>query len=265
MRSRAGIVALVVPAVVVLAAQSLPVAHAQDVGQGTPGAPPAASPAPKPAPFAVAAPSRGRGATVARLVAPTVARRRLASAKGRSRVSTQTLWSGQPQTLLVLDGATRGGRDWVKVLLPTRPNGSAGWVPRDRVVLGRSRYWIEIRTAARQVTVFRGGRRVRRMRAVVGTSGTPTPHGLAAIYEINRQPNPAAFLGPWVLSLTAHSNVLQSFGGGPGRVGIHGRSGASLADPLGSARSHGCIRIDNVQVSWLADHVPRGTPVRLRH
>jgi hypothetical protein len=105
---------------------------------------------------------------------------------------------------------------------------------------------------------------VRRFRAVVGAPATPTPHGLAAIYERNRQPYAGGFLGPWALPLTIHSNVLLSFGGGPGRVGLHGRAGASLSDPLGSARSHGCVRVDNRHVSWMAAKLRPGTPVRLR-
>ncbi len=52
-------------------------------------------------------------------------------------------------------------------------------------------------------------------------------------------------------------------GGGPGRIAIHGRGGASLLNPLGSAASHGCIRIDNGPVSWLATHVPQGAPVQI--
>jgi L,D-transpeptidase catalytic domain len=108
------------------------------------------------------------------------------------------------------------------------------------------------------------GKRVHRFRAVIGKPSTPTPLGLAAIYERNRQPNPRAFLGPWSLSLTAHSNVLESYGGGPGRVAIHGRAGASLRDPLGSARSHGCIRVNNRNVLWMAKRIPPGTPVRIR-
>jgi lipoprotein-anchoring transpeptidase ErfK/SrfK len=213
--------------------------------------------------IAVDAPSRRRGAAVARIVAPTFARARLKRRRGWP-VSLQTAWSGQPQQLLVLDAATREGRDWVKVLLPQRPNGSAGWVPRDRVVLGRTPYWVQVRTAARRVTVYRNGKRVRTFKAVVGARSTPTPHGLAAIYERNRQPNPRGFLGPWALPLTVHSNVLMNFGGGPGRVGIHGRAGASLRDPLGTARSHGCIRINNHHVAWMAAKLPAGTPVRLR-
>ncbi len=214
--------------------------------------------------FDVAAPSRARGATVARVVAAAFARARIDAPTRGWRVSTQTSWSGQAQVLLVLDATTRDGRDWVKVLLPVRPNGSAGWIPRDKVVLARTRYWVDVRTASRRVTVYRGGRPVRRLRAVVGAPGTPTPHGLAAIYERNRQPDPRAFLGPWALSLTSLSNVLENYGGGPGRVAIHGRAGASLRDPLGSARSHGCIRIDNRPVTWMATHLPAGTPVDVR-
>jgi lipoprotein-anchoring transpeptidase ErfK/SrfK len=215
-------------------------------------------------PAGVPHPPRRSGSTVARIMAPTFARARLRSRRTGWRVRTQTAWSGQQQELLVLDATSRDGREWVRVLLAERPNGSAGWVPRDKVVLRRARYWVDVRTRTRQVTVYRDGRRVRRFRAVVGAPGTPTPHALAAIYERNRQPDPGAFLGPWALPLTAVSNVLVSYGGGPGRVGIHGRAGASLLDPLGSARSHGCIRIANAHVSWLAAKLPTGTPVRLR-
>jgi lipoprotein-anchoring transpeptidase ErfK/SrfK len=225
---------------------------------------PSASGQAAPQPFDVAAPSRAAGATVARIVTPTVARRRLGSARNARRVPIQTDWSAQQQTLLVLDGAVHAGREWVKVLLPERPNGSAGWVPRDHVALGSTPFWIDVRTRARRVTVYRAGKRVRQTRAVVGTSRTPTPLGLAAVYEINRQPKPRGFLGPWVLALTSHSDVLKRFGGGPGRVGLHGRAGASLRDPLGSARSHGCIRVPNGHITWMARRIPLGTPMLVR-
>jgi lipoprotein-anchoring transpeptidase ErfK/SrfK len=238
-----------------------------------PGAALAQEPAPEPTPavpppaderpLEIAAPSRAKGATVARVVAPTFARARLTSGRRGWRVSTATAWSKQPQVLLVLDAATVDGRDWVKLLLANRPNGSAGWVPRDRVALDRTRYWVTIRVRARRVTVYRDGKRVRHFRAVVGAPGTPTPLGLAAIYERNRQPDPNAFLGPWALPLTSLSEVLESYGGGPGRTAIHGRAGASLQDPLGSARSHGCVRVNNDDIRWMADRVPVGTPVRV--
>jgi lipoprotein-anchoring transpeptidase ErfK/SrfK len=66
-----------------------------------------------------------------------------------------------------------------------------------------------------------------------------------------------------VLPLTAHSNVLKSFDGGDGQVALHGRGGASLLDPLGTARSHGCVRLADSAIEWIATHVPVGTPVSI--
>ena len=209
-------------------------------------------------PLRVAAPSRAHGAIVARLLTPTFARPRLASARRAWRVDAATSWSRHAQALLVLGAATYRGREWVKVLLAKRPNGSAGWIPRDRVVLTRTGYWIEVRKRARRVTVYRDGRRLRGMRAVLGAPSTPTPVGLAAVYERNRQPDPRGAFGPWVLALTSLSDVLRSFGGGPGRIAIHGGGRA------GSAGSHGCIRVGDDDVSWLAARIPAGTPVDVR-
>jgi lipoprotein-anchoring transpeptidase ErfK/SrfK len=224
----------------------------------------AAAPGGADARVAVAGPSRAAGATIAQIVAPTHARARPGRGPALARLGTRTTWSGHEQRLLVLRSAWRGEREWLKVLLPVRPNGSAGWIPRDKALLGTARYWIDLRLGSRWLTVYRDGRRVRRFRAVVGAPATPTPRGLAAVYERNAQPDRHGFLGPWALSLTAFSNVLESYGGGPGRVAIHGRDGASLRDPLGSARSHGCIRITSRAVSWLARRVTPGTPVRIR-
>ena len=209
------------------------------------------------------APSRTEGATVARIVTPLRARRRLDRPGGSRPISVETSWSGQPTSLLVLAAKTYKGQEWVKLLLPERPNGSAGWVPTEQLVLSHTPYWVEVSTGRRTVTVYRDGHLTRRFRAVVGKPSTPTPHGLAAIYERDRQPDPHAFVGTWVLALTAESEVLKHFEGGTGRIGIHGRAGASLYDPLGSARSHGCIRISNGPVDWMATHLPVGTPVEI--
>lgn len=219
-----------------------------------------AAAASEPAPIAITPPSREAGAVTARIAAPTVARSRPGRGRRIWRAGTLTGWSHHAQTLLVLDAFG----PWLKVLLPVRPNGASGWIPRDKALLHRTPYWIRLRLRTRRVTVYRAGRPVRRFRAVVGAPRTPTPRGLAAIYERNAQPSRRGFLGPWALSLTALSSVLESYGGGPGRVAIHGRGGASLRDPLGSARSHGCVRVSNRDVAWLARHVGPGTPVRIR-
>lgn len=211
----------------------------------------------------IAAPTRA-GATIAKVVVAADVLR----TPGGSRVwraPTQTPWGRNPTRLLVLRCATdTAGRKWLRVLLPVRPNGAAGWIRADYVLLARSTYSIEIRTQDAEVSIYRASRLIRRFGAVVGAPSTPTPDGLFATYDPVSQPRPGGFIGPWVLHLTGHSDVLDDFGGGPGRVAIHGRGGASLRVPLGSAASHGCIRVDNDVISWLAHTVPSGTPVVIR-
>lgn len=214
-------------------------------------------------PMPVSAPSRASGATIANIVIPVTARSQPGAGRVVWLVSTATSWSREPQFLLVLGSTEHHGRQWLHVLLPIRPNDTTGWIPRNDVTLTTTRYWITVDKRARIVTIYRGGRPIHQYQAVIGKPATPTPDGLAAIYEIDPQPDPQGFLGPWALPLTIFSNVLYNFGGGPGRVAIHGRDGASLNDPLGSARSHGCIRIDNAPIAWMATHLPQGTPVQI--
>jgi L,D-transpeptidase catalytic domain len=204
-----------------------------------------------------------RSAHLAQVVLPTRVRARPGAGPRRELLRTEARWGGGPVRLLVLRSALdRRGRRWLRVRLPERPNDRAGWIRADHVRLRATPWRIVISTGARTLTVHRAGRVVRRFGAVVGASITPTPHGLFAISE--RIPQFGSVLGPWALHLTAHSNVLDDYGGGKGRVAIHGRSGALLADPLGTAASHGCIRIDNWAVSWLAGRAIEGTPVRVR-
>jgi L,D-transpeptidase catalytic domain len=174
----------------------------------------------------------------------------------------------QASWLLVLGAArTQSGRCWVKVRLPWRPNDASGWIDANRVILRPTKWRIVVSTAERSLSVYRRGRLVRRVPVVVGKPGTPTPEGLFSI--IGAWPSaPNAFLGSWILPLTAHSNVLQQFDGGDGTVGIHGRGGASLLDPLGTASSHGCIRVGNSSIDWLVGLIRGwalpGIPVRVQ-
>ena len=82
-----------------------------------------------------------------------------------------------------------------------------------------------------------------------------------AIAERIELPDPTQFYGSWMLTLTAHSNVLNTFAGGDGRVALHGRGGSSLDSPVGTASSHGCVRMRNADIDWLARHAEAGTPV----
>lgn len=209
---------------------------------------------------ASAAPAR---AEIAKVVVPTAATASPGAGRKVLRLRPTALIAGGPNQLLIVGRRSVGGREFLKVRLPVRPNGATGWVNRDAVVILRARYSIRVRLGSRRVEVLRGGRVVRRIGAVVGKPSTPTPTGSFAISEIVPQRGNGGFYGPFVLTLTAFSNVLEKFDGGPGRVAIHGRGGASLRDPLGSARSHGCIRVDNGQALWLARNIEPGTPVTI--
>jgi lipoprotein-anchoring transpeptidase ErfK/SrfK len=174
---------------------------------------------------------------------------------------TDALW-----LLVVSRPRVADGLCWVPVRLPWRPNDAVGWVNADDVVLRSTPWRIEVSTTQRKLTLFRAGRVAGTVSVVVGKPSTPTPRGLFAIVWALPW-NPNDFLGSWVLELTAHSDVLRQFDGGDGTVGIHGRGGASLLDPLGSAASHGCVRLANEAIDWLVRTVGPsqlpGTPVRI--
>jgi L,D-transpeptidase catalytic domain len=168
--------------------------------------------------------------------------------------------------LVVARARAADGRCWVRVRLPWRPNSAAGWVNANHVVLEKTPWRIVVSRVRRTLTLLRSGTPVRTVSVVVGKPSTPTPVGLfAVVWAIPWNPND--FLGSWVIELTAHSDVLQQFDGGDGTVGIHGRGGASLLDPLGSARSHGCVRLANGSIDWLVHTVGTsrilGTPVQI--
>jgi L,D-transpeptidase catalytic domain len=222
------------------------------------------------APPAAVADAVPRGPTrqeawTARIVLPTTAYAGPHRGRVVARLATHARWAGGPHRLLVLAARrdTRGRR-WIKVRLHARPNDAAGWIVADRAVVARTRWRVELDLSARRISVRRSGRVVRRFAAVIGAPATPTPRGLFAVAEKVRQPSAHGFLGPWALHLTAHSDVLDDYGGGPGRVAIHGRGGASLLDPLGSAASHGCIRIANRQIRFLNRVLVPGAPVKVR-
>jgi hypothetical protein len=212
----------------------------------------------------VGAPSAGQ-AWIAKVIYPAVARSSPSRAASRVRVvSTVSEW-GTPVVLLVLGASVdASGVLWVRVRLNDRPNGLAGWIDARDTVLHLDPWRIVVSRRREQVRAYRAGRLWRLFSVVVGKPSTPTPTGLFAVAAELRQPSAGEFLGSWVLPLTAHSNALRHFDGGDGQVALHGRGGASLADPLGSARSHGCVRLANEAIGWIATHVPVGTPVRVR-
>jgi lipoprotein-anchoring transpeptidase ErfK/SrfK len=110
----------------------------------------------------------------------------------------------------------------------------------------------------RRVTVYRRGRIVRSFSAVVGSASTPTPRGRHFVEE-NVLLKGGQVGGPYALALSARSYVFQEFAGGPGQVAIHGVW--NVGGTMGTAASHGCVRLDTASISWLGERIGPGVPV----
>nr|WP_297426169.1 L,D-transpeptidase family protein [uncultured Actinotalea sp.] len=160
--------------------------------------------------------------------------------------------TGAPLTFLVLEEQD----GWVQVQLPVRPNGTTGWLPAEAVELAAVPYRLEIDTAANELTLVRGGVAVRTFRVAAGTGDTPTPTGTFYVTELLAPTNPG--YGPFAYGLSAFSDVLNEFGGGPGQIGLHGTDDEGT---IGQDVSHGCIRLANADITALTEILPLGTPV----
>jgi lipoprotein-anchoring transpeptidase ErfK/SrfK len=166
------------------------------------------------------------------------------------------------QTTLPVTGSLTGadGVRWLQVMLPGRPNSSTGWIAqkgtRELVTL----WHLVVNLPARRLGVYRDGRIERTARAVVGKLSTPTPTGQFFVEETLQMSSGEAG-GPFALALSARSDALQEFEGGPGQIAIHGRN--NLGGTLGTAASHGCIRLDTASIDWLAARIGPGTPVTI--
>jgi lipoprotein-anchoring transpeptidase ErfK/SrfK len=149
---------------------------------------------------------------------------------------------------------------WVKVLLPVRPNGSTGWVRESDVHLGVNTYQVFVQLGAHTITVKKLGATIYDGPIAIGKPSTPTPTGSYYILVLIQAPNPHTVYGPFAYGLSSHSDVLTSFAGGDGEIGIHGNDDISV---LGHDITHGCIRMDNGAIARLAGLLPLGTPVEI--
>jgi lipoprotein-anchoring transpeptidase ErfK/SrfK len=169
--------------------------------------------------------------------------------------------TGEQTTLPVIARSIDpGGVRWLDVMLPGRPNGSTSWIAQQGTRPLVTPWRIVVDLAARRVSVYGNGRMARSFQAVVGKPSTPTPTGRFFVEETLKMPAGEAG-GPYALALSARSNVLQEFEGGPGQIGIHGRD--NLGGTLGTAASHGCVRVATASIDWLAARIGPGTPVTI--
>lgn len=166
---------------------------------------------------------------------------------------------GAPLVFLV----KRLGRKRAEVHLPSRPNGSTGWINRSDVRLASDPYRASVNLERHRITVWNGPRVIVRAPVGVGQAVSPTPAGVYYITELLKQPDPYGVYGPYAFGLSAHSNIAavrQAFPGSNGEIGLHGTNNPG---GLGTDVSHGCIRLRNSTITRLARLLPAGTPVRI--
>jgi len=169
--------------------------------------------------------------------------------------------TGEQTVLPVLGHATdRVGHRWLQVRLPGRPNGQRGWIMRAGTAARSTRWRLVVDLAGRTVTAYENAHAIREFRAVVGKPSTPTPRGEFFIEEAVALPS-GTVGAPFALALSARSDVLQEFDGGPGQIAIHGI--ANVGGTPGTAVSHGCIRLTTAAMHWLVTHIGPGVPVTI--
>ena len=229
-----------------------PVGH-DGVASGTPASPsqpsktPVAVPVP---PVAAPMPAIGTAATA------TTARTSVYVKPGGALKSllANPRPSGAPLTFLVVQSID----GWLEVNLPDRPNGSRGWIDASAVSLHSLEYDLRVSTEQNTLTLYRNNMLEKTYSVATGTGGTPSPRGSFYLTELLAPTN--AGYGPYAFGLSAYSEVLTSFGGGPGQIGLHGTEDAAS---IGKSASHGCIRMSNADITALATELPLGTPITI--
>ncbi|MEO0491942.1 MAG: L,D-transpeptidase [Actinomycetota bacterium] len=167
--------------------------------------------------------------------------------------------SGGPLVFLVEEF---DGLENFRVLLPTRPNGSFGWVSGTDLLLSRHNYSIQVRLDDFLLVLFE--REVPIFETTVGVArdNAPTPLGRYYTTELLRPLQPDSVYGAYAYGLSGYSGVFTEFAGGDGQLGIHGTN-----DPasLGTNVSSGCIRLHNDDISLLVEQIglPVGVPVEV--
>lgn len=220
--------------------------------QPSPSAPPTHDPAASAAP----APADDRSLIATAVAARVTAREEPSEDAAEVASLVSPTDRGAPRVFLVEQ--QRG--DWLEVLLPVRPNGTTGWIRADDVSLTATRYAVEVDLAAFELRLSEGDEIVLTTEIGYGTQDTPTPGGRYFVTELLQPPDPDSVYGAYAFGLSGFSDVLLSFSGGEGVIGIHGTN-----DPgsLGTRVSAGCIRVANDVITELAGLLPLGTPVEI--
>jgi hypothetical protein len=168
---------------------------------------------------------------------------------------------GDPEVYLMLSQRTDDeGTLWVHIRLPGQPNGRTGWVRRSALGTAEVTHMaLLVDKRALKVTLLDGGRRVWSAPAGVGTAATPTPAGRFYVRELLKIKPATGGYGPFIFGTSGYARLSEFPGGGI--IGIHGTSSPGL---IPGRPSHGCVRLRNSDITYLARRLPVGASVRIR-
>jgi lipoprotein-anchoring transpeptidase ErfK/SrfK len=209
-------------------------------------------------PAGVTATSPAVPTTIAQNALPAIPRNGLNSAGVKKTIDgfefTNPTYFKNPLVFEVLE--TSG--DWLKVLIPARPNQTEGWIKASDVNLETVSYRMVLDLAKFQLTVYKGNDVFVETEVVIGKDSTWTPVGRFYLTEKIKQSNDTGVYGSWVLATNGYSDSLDTFNDGLPVIAFHGTNQPEL---VGTKASNGCVRMTNEVVSKLADALPAGTPI----
>lgn len=147
--------------------------------------------------------------------------------------------------------------NWLQVRLPSRPNGATAWIADTGQRTATTRWAVDIRLESGTMSIERDGKQVDSWPIGQGRSATPTPVGQT--FLLAGFVDPQQTFSPVIYALGAHSETLDTYGGGPGTVAVHGWP--TQAGRTGQV-SHGCVRVPAAALDSFAK-LPAGTPVSI--
>ena len=168
---------------------------------------------------------------------------------------------GFPEVYLLLAAHTDAqGREWVQLRVPQRPNGRTGWVLREVLGSFHVTHWlIVVSLRRRHLTAYYDGHVRMSVPVGVGKPSSPTPPGRFWIRERFRLTERSNPYWPYALGTLDYSTLTDWPGG---RVaGIHGDFNEPQLIP--GDPSHGCVRMHDPDIAWLAPRITLGTPVHI--
>lgn len=136
---------------------------------------------------------------------------------------------------------------WLEVRLPSRPNASVAWIPEKDLRTARTDWRVQVSLARGTMTVTQGSVAKGTWTVGHGQSANPTPVGQT--FLLAGFVDPTQNFSPVIYALGAHSETLDSFGGGPGTVAVHGWP---TAQGRRGRVSHGCVRVPSAALAMFA-------------